>query len=164
MSLRGTAFLLPPRTGAGPLARSGDTGMKNERLNGCHGLSSVSAVPAILLVSKTSNAGARIPSVPGGQRGLPTQVGAFPKPRPRRSLAASGHRNGNGPNRGQVTRNARSADVRQGYAPQVALGETCPRAAKRTAPHSIHQSGQHWAWIGIPQAENLLRNACAGAA
>ena len=29
--------------------------------------------------------------------------------------------------------------------PEVALGETCPRAAKRTALHSIHQSEQHWA-------------------
>jgi hypothetical protein len=35
--------------------------------------------------------------------------------------------------------------VAVGHFVQVALGETCPRAAKRTAPHSIHQSEQHWA-------------------
>src|ERR1035441_9996089 len=48
-------------------------------------------------------------------------------------------------------KNARSAEG-DPKAPEVALGETCPRAAKRTAPHSIHQSEQRLAWIGGPQA------------
>src|ERR1017187_4831184 len=53
-----------------------------------------------------------------------------------------------------LPKNARSAEG-DPKAPEVLLGETCPRAAKRTAPHSIHQSAQHWAYIAIPQAENL---------